>query len=654
MGTHTIDVTYTDKKRYSNDPQYHADDETHIVDLLCRYWNTENTQSIEPSIGLTEADTTHDLTKPKIIVFSNNTISTGFGLDYTAKRLEKTITLRIMALDRGLLHDVIDETVRILDFCRKRPIDGWDFLYTEKTDRVDARAGNYKYTLNITLFRLCKPFNELRDAVVEYTTPVADFTATPLSGTAPLTVSFSDTSTNDPTSWRWDFGNDDMSDSQNPTYMYTHTGTFSVSLTVRGPGGSDTITKTSYITVEAGDTPPSAPLTPRSSLVDAGSNIELSWTVPSTTGSSPISYYTIYRTSVYGGTMTQIGTTSNTHYIDDTLVSGTPYYYKISATNESGEGDLSETTASLPVNTSALYYLIKDVMGDTTYNELLGLVKFAGKDREDEFLTFCRSKGVSTDGEMIFALLEYEWNEIRKASTRNSIHITTFEAFKNGLETDLNITPLNVVEVLQSLDGDIYNEYPSDIIYGTTTYIDSNNPDTNYYTSEFDYMSSTTSDSSHRISLIKIDGVSSITESIGTMRLCVNIDDINTDNSQNEILVTLLHLTSGFDPDIITYNDALSIDGDYVTDKYYMSSPETEFNYTGLISTYIFSGFDYTTSDEHYFMLIPDFNDNNYIKTLSNESTVGTRFVFTHTTPIIKTFHYNVLGDALSYAMDKL
>ena len=35
--------------------------------------------------------------------------------------------------------------------------------------------------------------------------PVADFSAEPRDGTAPLSVSFTDLSTNEPTSWDWEF-----------------------------------------------------------------------------------------------------------------------------------------------------------------------------------------------------------------------------------------------------------------------------------------------------------------------------------------------------------------------------------------------------------------------------------------------------------------
>ena len=83
--------------------------------------------------------------------------------------------------------------------------------------------------------------------------PAADFTATPSTGTTPLIVQFTDTSTGTITGWNWDFNNDGIADStlQNPTYTYNNEGTHTVSLTVTGPGGTDTITKNNYINVTA-------------------------------------------------------------------------------------------------------------------------------------------------------------------------------------------------------------------------------------------------------------------------------------------------------------------------------------------------------------------------------------------------------------------
>ena len=82
-------------------------------------------------------------------------------------------------------------------------------------------------------------------------TPVADFSATPTTGDAPLTVAFTDASTNAPTSWAWDFQNDGVIDStaQNPTFVYTTSGVRDVRLTATNASGSGTVTKTGLISV---------------------------------------------------------------------------------------------------------------------------------------------------------------------------------------------------------------------------------------------------------------------------------------------------------------------------------------------------------------------------------------------------------------------
>jgi len=83
----------------------------------------------------------------------------------------------------------------------------------------------------------------------------ADFDADIINGTAPLTVHFSDISSNAVTSWEWDFGDGGWSGLQNPTYSYYLAGTYTVSLTVEGNGCENTVTKEDFIVVEA-----SAPL----------------------------------------------------------------------------------------------------------------------------------------------------------------------------------------------------------------------------------------------------------------------------------------------------------------------------------------------------------------------------------------------------------
>jgi PKD repeat protein len=79
--------------------------------------------------------------------------------------------------------------------------------------------------------------------------PAANFTGIPVSGEAPLTVSFSDTSAGAPDSWSWDFGDGTTSTDQHPTHTYTNPGTYDVSLTVAAGEDEDSVTRTAFVTV---------------------------------------------------------------------------------------------------------------------------------------------------------------------------------------------------------------------------------------------------------------------------------------------------------------------------------------------------------------------------------------------------------------------
>jgi len=85
---------------------------------------------------------------------------------------------------------------------------------------------------------------------INYPPPACDFVADVTSGDAPLTVNFTDLSVDSVDTWSWDFGDGGSSIEENPQYVYTTPGIYSVSLTVTGPGGSDTHTKTDYIDVQ--------------------------------------------------------------------------------------------------------------------------------------------------------------------------------------------------------------------------------------------------------------------------------------------------------------------------------------------------------------------------------------------------------------------
>jgi PKD repeat protein len=107
--------------------------------------------------------------------------------------------------------------------------------------------------------------------------PVAEFTATPRSGSAPLSVTFTSASTGYPTSYAWVFGDGGTSAAASPTHTYTEPGTYPVSLTVINSDGTSTATKTAYISVM---TP--APQSSDNSGGDTSSSTDIIWYRPST------------------------------------------------------------------------------------------------------------------------------------------------------------------------------------------------------------------------------------------------------------------------------------------------------------------------------------------------------------------------------------
>ncbi len=86
--------------------------------------------------------------------------------------------------------------------------------------------------------------------------PVAYFTATPITGPAPLNVSFTDQSFSCGTgisTWAWDFDNDTIIDStlQNPTWVYLCPGSYTVALTVTDNIGTAQTSIAGFVNVVA-------------------------------------------------------------------------------------------------------------------------------------------------------------------------------------------------------------------------------------------------------------------------------------------------------------------------------------------------------------------------------------------------------------------
>lgn len=136
----------------------------------------------------------------------------------------------------------------------------WDFGDGNATNAsvrnpVHTYTSAGTYTVNLTVSNASGSNTSTRMNYITVTTPtampVANFTATPRSGIAPLTVRFTDASTNAPMNWSWNFGDGDATNStvQNPLHTYATAGNYSVNLTVTNVGGSNTSMRTNYITV---------------------------------------------------------------------------------------------------------------------------------------------------------------------------------------------------------------------------------------------------------------------------------------------------------------------------------------------------------------------------------------------------------------------
>jgi len=79
--------------------------------------------------------------------------------------------------------------------------------------------------------------------------PHPAFTATPLSGFAPMTVQFTNQTTGEYNTCFWNFGDSGTSNWIHPSHTYTQPGRYTVSLTVSGMNGDNMLTKTAYIVV---------------------------------------------------------------------------------------------------------------------------------------------------------------------------------------------------------------------------------------------------------------------------------------------------------------------------------------------------------------------------------------------------------------------
>lgn len=146
--------------------------------------------------------------------------------------------------------------VSFTDLSTGASIDGWSWTFGDGGNST-AQNPNYTYnaagTYSVSL-TVSSSSQGCNDVVTKngYITvsggPTAGFVGSPTSGTEPLTVNFTNQST-DATSYSWTFGDAGASTATNPTHEYANAGTYTVTLTATNACGSDVDTKVDYITV---------------------------------------------------------------------------------------------------------------------------------------------------------------------------------------------------------------------------------------------------------------------------------------------------------------------------------------------------------------------------------------------------------------------
>ncbi len=129
----------------------------------------------------------------------------------------------------------------------------WDFgdgNTSTESDPTHTYSKGGKYTVKLTVKGPHGTDTKTRTGYIQvYVPPTANFVAAATKGKAPFRAKFEDKSKGVVTKWLWKFGDGATSTKENPAHVYKNPGRYTVKLTVKGPGGSNTKTRSNYIVV---------------------------------------------------------------------------------------------------------------------------------------------------------------------------------------------------------------------------------------------------------------------------------------------------------------------------------------------------------------------------------------------------------------------
>ena len=176
-----------------------------------------------------------------LISHSNSTTSTAaFTMD---SQIGCSTPDTVTFTDQSIINDISCGTVWVWDFG-----DG-NTSTTQNPSNIYTSAGVFPVSLTITDCSVSCPTTVWDTVKISVST--VDFSATPLTGCAPLTSIFADASSSSVgiASWNWNFGDGNTATTQNPSNIYLTTGSYTVTLAVTDNNGCITSPeiKTNYI-----------------------------------------------------------------------------------------------------------------------------------------------------------------------------------------------------------------------------------------------------------------------------------------------------------------------------------------------------------------------------------------------------------------------
>jgi len=236
------------------------------------YWDFGDSTNSKDAMNAT-----HTFTKPGMYNVTL-TVANEAGISTVTKRIYiSSPKPQVVDFSANVTSGTVPLTVLFADTSKgKAPISWyWDFgdginsKHAMNATHTFTKQGVYNVTLTVA--------NETDNSTItkpnyiiatSQKTLVANFFADVFSGTAPLTVLFTDTSIGEvPTSWYWNFGDGIYSISaMNVTHTFTEPGSYSVTLTVANEADISTVTKPYYIHI----TPPQPPVADFSTNITSG------------------------------------------------------------------------------------------------------------------------------------------------------------------------------------------------------------------------------------------------------------------------------------------------------------------------------------------------------------------------------------------------